>query len=490
VKPFLLIALAAVSVVVGAEQDLPRRNQRIQSLIVAAAGVPPEFQADTLLRIADDSSIDSAWRRELLDEAFLRAYGAQESYRRYAFGIPPDSRQGAMLAAYDSRLTQVSLQSRAVQMMASVDGSHARELFQWIATGVEATPCADTLVPAINEYYTALSFLARTTFSKSDRGEALRFLEYYLWRAHLPSEMPSVAQAVQRFQPSPEEAAYLELVLRFIFEGGVRDPRGFSVSSLDVVTRVGDLEDAMFEIGLTGPQLSRALREYLLTHLTGARCMDSASEPVTAQTFNARIHRTGADQDGVLPLADADARPSRWLNAAKLDYLWTTSDARRLQGQLQQLRGSGRYPVPLSTRAQPQWRDQADRFIADLDHWNGAREPDERDYFYQKGLLFTEVLNLMPSSTARTRGLRAFIDFVRRTDMERNRRTLWAVFLNQLLELAHGGDRNYVLEAMEASGHPTLSLYARLERIFPKQTRPRPGAVDRGLGFSQEPRNP
>jgi hypothetical protein len=39
----------------------------------------------------------------------------------------------------------VSLQVRAVQMMALVDGAHARELFQWISPGVAATSCDDVL---------------------------------------------------------------------------------------------------------------------------------------------------------------------------------------------------------------------------------------------------------------------------------------------------------------------------------------------------------
>ena len=451
---------------------------------------PPEFHADALLRIAAATSVDPAWRRQLVDEAFMRAYGAQEAYRRYAFGVPPDSRQGAMLLAYDSQLTQVSLQTRAVQMMALIDGPHARELFQWISPGVDATPCAEPLVPAIAEYYSTLSVLARTTFPSAERGEALRFLEYYLWRAHLPSEMPAVAQAIQRFRPLPEEAPYLQQVLRFIFEGSARDPRGFSASSIELVLQVADLEDTMFEAGIIEPHLSRALRDYLRAHLTGARCADGAAEAVATQTFNARIRRTGADKGGVLPLEAADTRSSRMLDGAKIDAYWMTSESRRLQSDYLRLRGTERMPISISRRTLPQWREQADRFVADLDHWNGAREPTERDYFYQKAVLFSEVLNLMPPSSARTRGLRAYIDFLRRADLERTRRTLWFAFVVRLLELAHSADRNYILDAMETSGHATLALYARLERVLPQQTRTSPGPVRGSLPFAEERRHP
>lgn len=489
-KALLAAALAAGSAVVIGGQDLPRRDARFQNLAVQAASTPPEFEADALLRISSASSVDDRWRKDLLELAFMRAYGAQESYRRIAFGVSPDSRQGAMAAALDSRLTQVSLQTRATQLMALVDPQRARELFQWIPAGIERTPCEDELVPAIGEYYTTLSQLARTAFGAGERGDAVRFLEYYLWRAHLPSEMPGVALAIQRFRATAEEAPYLQLVLRFIFEGATRDPRGFSVAGIDLVEKVGDLDEAHQEIGVTGTFLVRALRAYLRDQLTGPRCGDSASEPVAAETFNARIRRTRAVQDGVPPLDGADVRPSRVLSSGRVDMLWQSGEARRLQMELGALRGSGRNPIPEAQRRQDRWRQQADQFVADVDRWSGARENAAVDHFYEKSLLFTGVLNLMPPGASRTRAIRAFIDFLRHTDMDRVRRPLWFLFTNQLLQLAHGSDRYAVLDAMEMSGQPTLSLYARLERLLPEQTRPRPGPVGPRLGFAEQGGHP
>ena len=101
----------------------------------------------------------------------------------------------------------LSLQVRAAQMMAGIDPSRAREIFEWIELNLGPASCESLLVPSVDEYYTALSLLARTAFA--DRADGLRFLELYLWRAHLPSEMPSVARAVLRFQPKRDEAAYL-----------------------------------------------------------------------------------------------------------------------------------------------------------------------------------------------------------------------------------------------------------------------------------------
>src|SRR6266705_3052279 len=128
-------------------QDRPRHDPVIETLAMDAAGVAPEFAADALIRIASSPRV--------------------------------------------------------------TDPSRARELFEWIDLNLAPGACEDPLVPAVDEYYGALSLLARTTFG-ADRGEALRFLELYLWRAQLPSEMPAVARALERFRPRPDEAAYLE----------------------------------------------------------------------------------------------------------------------------------------------------------------------------------------------------------------------------------------------------------------------------------------
>src|SRR5262245_50188039 len=91
----------------------PPRDAVIRALAADTDLVAPDFAADALIRLSTSSRItDPAWRLELLDQAFDRSYAAQESYRRASpHGvIPPDSRQGAALFAYEPALNRVSLQ--------------------------------------------------------------------------------------------------------------------------------------------------------------------------------------------------------------------------------------------------------------------------------------------------------------------------------------------------------------------------------------------
>ena len=434
-----------------ASDDPPHRDTAIESLIRDAAALPPEFNADVLIRIAGSTRVaDLAWKREMLEEAFFRAYAAPVAYRRTSVRVPPDSLQGALTQAYDTQIARVPLQVRAAQLMAFVAPLRARELFEWIDLNLAPAVCSDVLVPAVDEYYGALSTLA---------------------------EMPAVARALLRFRPSAIEATYLETFYGQLLNAGTSDPRGFSVSDIDIVGRSADLQGADRERSVPGWFVMDSLKAYLLKHLNGPRCADSATESFVPSAFNAAARLLRADPIAEVTPINADAiRPSRLLGGARIDLYWQTFSARRLYEMWMGLRGTGQNPVPERVRRTDEWRDNADRFITELDQWTGRSEASERDYFYQKATLFANLLDLMPSSAVRIRGLRDFIDFMRHADTDRDQRALWFVFVNRLLELSRGNNRRQTLTLMEQSGLPTLSTYARLERMMPPQRRAGSGA--------------
>lgn len=452
----------------GQGQKPTRRDPAIEFLQADAASVPPEFEADVLIRLSQLPKVDKGWRIELLDTAYMRAYAAPEQYRRSTSQqIPPDSRQGAELFANATALARVTLQVRAVQLMTFVNPAHARDLFEWIELNLAPGTCANPLVPAVDEYYSTLGLIARTAYARN-RADALYFLELYTWRAHLPSEMPAVVRAIQRFRQGTIEAAYLEGLLRLILQGSSSDAAGFSSAALDIIARVTDLQIADAAIGVTGSTAMDALRTYLVAQLKAPRCADNVAATVTPATFNAALRRARADFD-IKPI-DADAaRPMATLGVARIDMYWRSADAARLHDAAGQLRGPGTVALPLRVRQTAEWRSQADRFLTEVEQWSGASEATELDYFYEKSVLFTWLLDLIPPGALRSRALHAFVEFLRRTETDVNRRALWFAFVNRLLELAHGPSRDEVLSAMEQSHQPVLSLYARLERMTPER---------------------
>jgi hypothetical protein len=452
----------------GGAQSARTRDPAIELLRADAGSVPPEFEADALLRLSSLPKVDNVWRRELLDDAYMRAYGAPEQYRREATQqIPPDSRQGAQAFAYATALTRVTLQVRAVQLMAIVDAERARELFEWIDLNLAPGVCTDPLVPSVEEYYATLGMIAGRTYA-GNRGDALNFLELYAWRAHLPSEMPAVARMIQRFRSGPIEATYLEGLFRLILQGSSTDGPGFASAAPDIVSRLADLQIADTGIGVIGSMVMDALRTYLLAQLKAPRCADNVTAVAIPSSFNAALRRAKAEFD-VKPI-DADAaRLPTLLGGARIDLYWQTAAAARLHDAAVRLRGPGAVALPLRVRLTAEWRAQADRLLTDVEQWSGTSEPAERDYFYEKSVLFTWMLDLIPPGPLRTRALRAFVDYLRRTETDVNRRMLWFAFVNRLLEMAHGPFRAEILSAMEDSHQQVLALYARLERLTPER---------------------
>jgi hypothetical protein len=471
VRSCCILAIAVlVSPSTAAADERKPRDSQIEAIAADARAAPPEFAADLLLRLAASSKvIDPEWRRELLEDAYLVAYAAPEPYRRLAVSIPIDTRQSALARSSETALTRVSLQVRAAQLMAFVDPARARELFEWIDLNLESGTCDSPLVPVVDEYYTALAVLARTTFDAgtTGRGDALQFFDLYMWRAHLPTEMPAVARALRRFRPARDEALYLEGTFRLILESGLHDPRGFASVSIDLVSRMMELEDADRGLGIAGWNVTRALRAYLKARLQGTRCADSESDGLAVDAFNAALRRRNVTADAVAPLASADTRPSRMLARTRIDRYWQTPDARRLYDAAVRLRGTGRNPTPIAERRTEEWRNQAERLLVDLEQWTSTREAFERDRFYQKAALYVILADLVPSGALRTRTIRSFVEFLRHTDRDREGRTMWFMFVNQLLELARSADRATVLDALEEPYHPVLTPYARLERLRP-----------------------
>jgi hypothetical protein len=349
-----------------------------------------------------------------------------------------------------------------------MDAERAREMFGWIDVRHEAGSCDAPLAPALDDYYLALATMARQAFpdTATGRGRGLQFLELFLWNARLPGEMPAVARAMRRLHAEHDEAAYLETLLRAILDNGERDPRGFSASGLDIVSTLSELDDADMKIGINGAYVLSALRRYLLAQLKGPRCSDSTIEAPAIEMFNAIVRRRQAMFDGVPLIAVADAQPSRVLAGVRLVHYWETAEARRLHDAAIRLRGTGKAPVSERIRRTAAWIEQADRHLIDLQQWTGTREAAERDSFYQKGMLFAGLLDLTLAGPTRTRTIRAFADFLHRSDAG-NRRGLWFLFANRLLELTRSADSPDALRALEDTGDPILTLYAHAARIFP-----------------------
>lgn len=126
-------------------------------LVDLASAIPPQFSADLLLRIAASQELhDSAWKKELLEDAFQNANLAPDPIRRKVIRseMVARSRAEMMSLGFDQRLDRLSLQTLAVREMLSLDKSKALETFNQV-TLPKLLPrsCRDGLVDHVADYF-------------------------------------------------------------------------------------------------------------------------------------------------------------------------------------------------------------------------------------------------------------------------------------------------------------------------------------------------
>src|SRR5436305_11699344 len=118
----MAMALAAENEPVKSRAQIIAERQKlypeITRIIEAAHGVPPEFAAEALLRVAEAPFlIDRDWKRELIDEAFQNASRVREPLsKRNAIGSPISGSRASMIAQAGALgLDRLALQMRAVR---------------------------------------------------------------------------------------------------------------------------------------------------------------------------------------------------------------------------------------------------------------------------------------------------------------------------------------------------------------------------------------
>jgi hypothetical protein len=460
-----LAAVVCLGVALGAQA--PKRDPEIEALAHRAQALPAEFAADVLLRLAASARVrDIDWKRELIEDGWNRTYAVQEPFRRTAPAAPSDTRAAALSRAYDTGLDRVSLQTRAARAMAPISASRAREIFEWIDFELKPSACQDALVPALDDYYETLAAIARSTFGTSpdDRAEALFYFELFMWKATYPSEMASVVKAVQRYRATREDAQYLESVLGWMFDRGERAPREFATVGDELISKIAQVDDSDRQLGVIGGPLLRGARRYLVAQASGPRCADSQAETRAAAAFNRLADRRAANVTGLLQIAGSETRPARVLSPVSHDFLWQTADSRRLRDEGSALFGDRKGQTPMAVKRTKPWQDRAEAFLADLEHWVGAREPSERDYLYEKAVLLTGLTEIASDGPLLARAIGTSVNFLR-TSAGRLPPGLWFTHVSRMLDLARGPSRRLVLDAFDSSGEPSLATYSHLERL-------------------------
>ena len=444
--------------------------------------MPAEFASDALLLIAESDRITSKdRRRELLEEAFRVAAGAQQPVRLVARpGSSVDTRASYRARALARKLDALSLRTRAVRAMMPLDGQRARHLFAEIPK-LQLPPlgCEDALVYEVSDYYDVLGDLARTAFTKEEveASADISFVRPYVTRMTSPAQVGPLARVVLAVgENRPDGLSRLARDFGAALAKISGDDRSFSFSVAEGSGGggVAELLAACKQQNIPAHDLLKAARGYFVRHLSGRRCADNVAaedgsfpNPEYVDSFNRLLSETAMGSKTPTPITADEIKPSAVAERAAEYPYWQTPEAKRLLARLRELRfGAANRPLTGEQKKEAHWLRSLRGLLDDLTAWDGGSEVSEADFFHQKGTLFEGLLKAAPPDPERDDVLNAFRAFLSNARVRQDSRIDWFLHAEFLIKAAHAAaepDRPKILGMLTNSGDPILRLYARLE---------------------------
>lgn len=425
-------ALLLVPILFSAEPaKLPEPFRSISDLAGAA---PPEFAADALLRIAESGKLsDKSARKQLIEQAFQLAVSAKFPVRMEGLrGTTTDTASGSLSQAYALKLDVMSLQSRAVMDMLPLDPSKARELFgQIVKPTLAPLTCDDALVYEPADYYQALAAVVNGTFTPKEKAkeEHVNLLLDALAQVTSPAQLAPLAGAIQGAAVTAEQRQILWARFGGLLENMQPDERSFAVSL-----------PALMSLGV--PQIQAQITK-----------------------FQQKNH--GCETD--IAAASNPSAPAAKTNQPKLDLYWQSGTAKQLLQAGQKLRfRSSNELLTDADRATPEWQQQLSDYLNLIADWTQDEQESDAVYYHEKCIVFTALLDLVPSGSQSDTILADYVDFIGNSGLYQQSPAEWFVEPHTVLDrsLANSALHLRILKAYQDSGNPVLALEVALEKAF------------------------
>jgi hypothetical protein len=329
-----LPAVASVTVLIFAAQlvaddDRPRPKlpDAVQSIVDLARGTAPEIFADTLIKLVESGKIPQRELQvELLEDAFQAAGSATERVRLIAIpGTPPDTREIYRSKAGELGLDAISLQTRVLKNLLTVDRAKARELFDQMAHPVlEPRPCEDALVADIAPYYSIAAEIAQSAFTAEEKEHdaQVQFLVGLVSAAKSPGELAAFANAIENVTFTPAQWRVVLAVLAEKLEKIGADYRSFAVSFNPMQGAVSRLVEFGRANRVNVDGLIGSFRKYLIAQMTAPRCQPDI--PIAI-----------GEMDWFRPsLTDAEMKPSERRGSVKTQAYFDSGDSKEMGERL------------------------------------------------------------------------------------------------------------------------------------------------------------
>ena len=399
-----------------------------------ARAQPPEFAANVLLRIADAPGVtDGAWKREILEDAFHMAAGAQQPFARRSWTGKPD---GLFDKAYAQGLDALTLQSKAVRAMLAIDYKKARELFGEIPPlEIPRLECGDAMVYDVSAFYATADEVAARAFSAKEVAdeEPFHFLLRYAAAATSPAQVAPIARMIAGASVKPAQFEALVNALAGALMQLSGDDRSFSATSPgDADSALAGLQAECTSRKIDAQPLLAAWRAYVARQTGGARCADSAA------------------------------------HAPRYTGQCESPQCRQLEAQYIGLVTANGYGLTAEQKASSEWSGKLRKYLAALADWTNDDDPAE--YFRFKTRFYSELFELAPKGPDRDLLLSTLLGWLQQNGYQREHRVEWFYPVDALIVHAFADPvgMQAAVRELRRSADPVIALYADLEQLLPR----------------------
>jgi|GEM_PF-1988727 len=412
----LLLPLAATLASAG--------DRTVPPVVELARAAPPEFFADAVVRLIRSGQIPQRdIQIDLLEEAFAVAADARESVRLVGLpDLPPDTREIYRHKAGSLGLDALSLRSRILREMVTLDRAKARAMFESIARPrLEPRPCSDPFIADVAAYYDAAAVIAQSAYSDREKSseQHVQFLTALIAGAQSPNEIAAYVRSLQSIALTGSELSLLAGAIAAKLESIAPDYRPFALSLDALQSEIAD-----FHIG-------GAFRTYVVNQLKAARCAPDLA--------------LGLDQ----PFFEDDVKPSKRMDSYAIAQTYFDTDiGRQIGGGLFAYRA-----------AEADRKNLLAGLLRDFASWKppGASV----DVLHQRATVLRAMIEFTPRGEDRDRLLKLAAEFLQSSPAERDAPAEWLLEARMLCEQS-GPDAPKLIAAYQASGSVSLSLYASL----------------------------
>jgi len=475
-------------VVISAGKSKPTSNpspptqKQIRSLLEDSHALPPEFTSDVILQLIENGLVrDDRLKIKLLNDAFEKAALAQDDYPERPWGINVEETPHGLhaIASIVTGLNRLSLQTRAVRQVFSMDPQRARKLLDSIPPPrILPLPCNESWFYWLEPYYSTLTISLEKGFSLREIAGGLRsgYVASMIGKTKSHPELVSTVQLLVAGSFTDQELH--ELVPAFV--SSIRnldgDPQTFAIAMSDdrLFEGVNKLISLLEKRGIDSRSVVQAMRDYLVRDFNEPSCSELGTSKGSGSILPDAIIRFNNGFSAQLTRANLGLIEAGELNYEARSHVedstpprWNSKTYSALLRTLQALSpSSDPSDTPKAPAALNVFLTKAQDLLTKLDAWSETNEP-EIEFFHQKAMLLGGLAERTEGTSLHKQVLDRFIMFLQEYPPDQVGAVDWYFYMKKLLHAdVKLNDAKDDLAAFLDSSEPVLTVYARLGLVL------------------------